>query len=287
MPELAKTYGITFLVNDCKRVYAAYLAKPTKELNRQVHLFACIVKAFGSWYNTETLQVCREACGGQGFLLRNLIAALRTESEIFTTFDGANRPLCLSAARLILEKFAAKAGAWDVIVSEFHNWCGYFEGNSSIAEAGTLHRLFELREHALTYQCAQLLRKDRSFDAFNASAPLLVKLAQAHTEKRVLEAFLSRVKILEKKKSAAAPVLRDLMVLYGLHCATADAYFVTEGLVSASAFRKAQVEKQEYCGKVTKYSLSLVKAFKTPSWVLEPTIANDWVAINARDNDVM
>lgn len=50
--------------------------KQTKE----VHILSSGMKALGSWHMTETLQTCREACGGQGFKSDNRIGILKGDT---------------------------------------------------------------------------------------------------------------------------------------------------------------------------------------------------------------
>ena len=51
------------------------------------------LKAVGTWHATATIQGCREACGGQGYLRANRFAALKADTDVFTTFEGDNTVL--------------------------------------------------------------------------------------------------------------------------------------------------------------------------------------------------
>ncbi|PWG73801.1 acyl-CoA oxidase, partial [Enterococcus hirae] len=57
---------------------------------REVEAVAAGLKAFATWHATDTIQTCREACGGQGYLAVNRFAALKADTEVFTTFEGDN-----------------------------------------------------------------------------------------------------------------------------------------------------------------------------------------------------
>ena len=74
---------------------------------RQVETTAAGLKAFSTWNTTHTLQTAREACGGEGYLTINRFAALKADSDIFTTFEGDNTVLMQLVAKNLLTDFAA------------------------------------------------------------------------------------------------------------------------------------------------------------------------------------
>ena len=62
-------------------------------------------KALATWHATETIQVCREACGGAGYLAENRFAALKADTDVFTTFEGDNTVLLQLVAKGLLTQF--------------------------------------------------------------------------------------------------------------------------------------------------------------------------------------
>jgi acyl-CoA oxidase len=92
IPLMATSYAITFFNNACKREYARVMSKDTddEESLKQVHLLASATKAFCSWQALEHIQMAREATGGQGYLTRNIISVMLTDSNVFVTLDGDN-----------------------------------------------------------------------------------------------------------------------------------------------------------------------------------------------------
>lgn len=52
-----------------------------------VHVLSSGLKAASTWYKTEVLQACREACGGQGFLAANRIGPMKTDMDVDVTFE--------------------------------------------------------------------------------------------------------------------------------------------------------------------------------------------------------
>ena len=53
---------------------------------RELESRAAALKAAQTWHATRTIQMCREACGGAGYLRANRFAALKADTDVFTTF---------------------------------------------------------------------------------------------------------------------------------------------------------------------------------------------------------
>src|SRR5690606_38884979 len=68
-PRLATTYALEFAVDDLSRAFAERVAGDGDL--REVEAIAAGLKAYASWHNVDTLQVCREACGGNGYRAEN------------------------------------------------------------------------------------------------------------------------------------------------------------------------------------------------------------------------
>ena len=66
----------------------------------------------------HTIQACREACGGQGYLAENRFAALKADSDVFTTFEGDNTVLLQLVAKGLLSDYKNQFGT-----STWAAWC--------------------------------------------------------------------------------------------------------------------------------------------------------------------
>src|SRR5215208_2057719 len=71
------------------------------------------LKATATWHATDTIQACREACGGAGYLRANRFAALKADCDVFTTFEGDNTVLLQLAAKNLLTDYKDEFGALD------------------------------------------------------------------------------------------------------------------------------------------------------------------------------
>jgi acyl-CoA oxidase len=80
---------------------------------RELETLAAGVKAVATWHATATIQGCREACGGAGYLRANRFAALKADTDVFTTFEGDNTVLLQLAAKNLLTGYKDQFGELD------------------------------------------------------------------------------------------------------------------------------------------------------------------------------
>jgi len=80
---------------------------------RKLETSAAALKATGTWHASATIQECREAVGGQGYLKANRLAALKADTDVFTTFEGDNTVLLQLAAKNLLTDFQDEFGELD------------------------------------------------------------------------------------------------------------------------------------------------------------------------------
>ncbi len=101
-PLLAKSYALTFALEKLREKFGENYGKPDQ---REVETLAAGLKSYASWHATSTIQTCREACGGKGYLSENELGDLKADTEIFTTFEGDNTVLMQLVAKSLLTDF--------------------------------------------------------------------------------------------------------------------------------------------------------------------------------------
>ena len=84
MPRLAATFAYHFAF---ERLIDDYMAGDLDP--RVLEAQAAGLKAYGTWHAIDTVQACREACGGVGYLAENRFGALRADADVFTTYSEA------------------------------------------------------------------------------------------------------------------------------------------------------------------------------------------------------
>ncbi|HVM69342.1 MAG TPA: acyl-CoA dehydrogenase [Gaiellaceae bacterium] len=114
---LATTYGLHFaqeqLVEHLHDVFTDHEGRGGDRKRRELETLAAGLKAVATWHATSTIQTCREACGGAGYLRANRFAALKADTDVFTTFEGDNTVLLQLCAKNLLTDYRDQFGELD------------------------------------------------------------------------------------------------------------------------------------------------------------------------------
>jgi acyl-CoA oxidase len=115
LPALATTYGLHFAQQRlAARLHEVFTADDVPDRKRrELETLAAGLKAVASWHATDTIHTCREACGGAGYLRVNRFAALKADTDVFTTFEGDNTVLLQLAAKNLLTDYRDQFGELD------------------------------------------------------------------------------------------------------------------------------------------------------------------------------
>src|SRR3954454_6499747 len=101
MPLLAKVYALHF----AQERLVANLHKSLSDEGfedrdrRKLEALAAGIKATSTWHATETIQTCREACGGAGYMAENRFAALKADTDVLPPSRATTRSSCSSWRR--------------------------------------------------------------------------------------------------------------------------------------------------------------------------------------------
>ena len=111
-PLIARTYALHFaqevVAGQLHDVFSGSSRATSEHTRRELESRAAGTKALGTWHATRTIQECREACGGAGYLAVNRFAALKADTDVFTTFEGDNHVLLQLVAKGLLTDYASE-----------------------------------------------------------------------------------------------------------------------------------------------------------------------------------
>jgi acyl-CoA oxidase len=107
LPALATTYALSFAQHELVGTLAevSRATEPDERRQRELESRAAGLKAVSTWHTTATIQACREACGGAGYLAENLLTTLKADTDVFTTFEGDNTVLLQLVAKGLLTNY--------------------------------------------------------------------------------------------------------------------------------------------------------------------------------------
>ncbi len=285
-PLLAKTYALHFALDDLAQSYVQHDEEDTREIEAR----AAALKAYATWHTTETLQICRECCGGQGYASRNRLSLLKNDTDVFTTFEGDNTVLLQLVAKSLLTTYK-KQFADD----RFFGVLRYLARQASVAieERNPITRrntdethlldpsfhiaVLEAREQDLLASVARRLKGridagQDAFEAFNECQDHLIALAISCAERAVVSSFASAVK--RCNDPALKPVLEELYALHSLSVLEKNVgWFLENHYFEPNKARAIRKMVNALCGKLRPRAVALVDAFGIPDHFLDAPIA--------------
>jgi acyl-CoA oxidase len=303
MPLLAKTYALHFaqaeLVGTFHRSFKD--EDPPERDRRELEALAAGLKATASWHATETIQTCRECCGGAGYMSENRLAALKADTDVFTTFEGDNTVLMMLVAKGVLtdykdhfdelnppemvryvagqavETIAERLSARK-LVQVIADAVPVGDEDSDLLDRESQLELFRWREAHITTSAARRFKRglDDGYDAFEVFRAVqnhAVNAARAHVERILLEAFAAAIEGCEDERCRAA--LSLVCDLYALYEIESDRGFLQEhGRLNGPRCKAITREVNRLCNEVRGIAGRLVDAFGIPDEVLAAPIAN-------------
>jgi acyl-CoA oxidase len=301
MPLLAKTYALHFAQAELTAKFHDLFGAddvPDRD-QRQLETLAAGMKATASWHATETIQTGRECCGGAGYMSVNRFAALKADTDVFTTFEGDNTVLMMLVARGLLTDyrdqfgelaprelvlFVAEQAVETVVERLFARKIAQVIGDVVMGgdeKRDLLDRdyqldLFRWRQGHITASVAQRFKRGLDegydpFEVFRAVQDHAVNAARAHVDTVLLEAFAAAIDGCEDP--SLRPPLNRLCDLFALSNVEADRGFYQEhGRLAAPRCKAITREVNRLCNEVRDQAGALVDAFGIPDPVLAAPI---------------
>lgn len=286
MPLVAKSYAMHFAL---KYLTNRFLTKSEEE-GQEIEALAAGMKAYGTWFTTEALQECREACGGKGYLSENRIDALKNDTDVYTTFEGDNTVLMQLVAKSRLTEFKREMG--DMNFTTIFNYLSkqtktsFTEKNPiTVRSTDEKHLLdfefhlnaFKYRERAIVASAGQRIKRlvDEgmdSFDAVNVAQHHLVNVGQSYIERKVLERFQLAVETTQN--AACKKALQQLCQLYALHTIEQNkGWYLEQGYMEGVKTKAIRKMVNQLCWETRQDAIGFTNAFGIPDKLLAAPIA--------------
>ena len=289
MPPLATAYALDAALKDLGARYAAQASAEAGTDRLELETLAAGLKAYTTWHTVHTLQTCRECCGGQGYLTVNRLAPLKSDLDVFTTFEGDNTVLMSLVAKGLLTDYRQQFG--ELRFGSMLRFLGRRAGAAlqqlnpvvtRTTDEGHLRSgdfqlgVLRYREDRLLASAARRLKQriddgQDSFDAFNDCQDHLMALAHAHVERTVYERFNEVIAAADAGPSAALVPLRDLFALSAIE---RDAgWFLAANVLEGKKAEAVRALVNRLVREVRGMAPSLVEAFGIPDQLLAAPIA--------------
>ncbi|MDQ0678387.1 acyl-CoA oxidase [Arthrobacter pascens] len=289
--RLATTYAAGFaheqLLQKFDDVFSG--AQDTDEDRQDLETLAAALKPLSTWHALDTLQECREACGGAGFLIENRFASLRADLDIYVTFEGDNTVLLQLVAKRLLADYAKEFRNVDFGVlaryvvgqargvaihrTGLRQVAQFVADTGSVQKAALALRDEESQRALLTDRVqtmvaevgaalkgANRLPQEQGAALFNQHQNELIEAAQAHAELLQWEAFTEALR--DTSDPGTKTVLTWLRDLFGLSLIEKNlAWYLMNGRLSMQRGRTVGQYINRLLVKIRPRALDLVDAF--------------------------
>jgi len=288
MPLLAKAYAFHY----GQRYSLGRYVNKTEKDGQEVEAVAAGMKSLCTWFTTEALQECREACGGNGYLWENRFADMKADSEIFTTFEGDNTVLLQLVAKTRLGEFKDSFGNMGLMgtmkfvtdiasttISELNPIITRNVDRKHLLSRSFYTAAFKYREEYLTRLVAQRLSKRvkggmDSFEAVIECQPMMVDMGKAYIERLVLDQFIKGVKSADKSIQKPLVMLERLYALSMIE--EYKGWYLENGYIEGRKAVYISKMVDELCLQTRDHCPDLVDAFGIPDGLITAPIATEY-----------
>ncbi|MGN6688541.1 MAG: acyl-CoA dehydrogenase family protein, partial [Actinomycetales bacterium] len=311
VPALAKTYALHFAQEELVRTLhelqqgrvnghpaegdESQASAAAEHRQRELESRAAALKAANTWHATRTIQTCREACGGAGYLAENRLPQLKADTDVFTTFEGDNTVLLQLVAKGLLTGYRDAFGSLDGwgklafvaeqvretviertaargLVQRLIDAVPRREDDVPLLDRGWQLKALEDRERHVLESAVRRLRRNAAraaadgtapFEVFNSVQDHVLRVAETHIDRVVLEAFVAGIERCDDP--AARALLAKVCDLYALSTIEADrAWFLEHGRLTPARSKGVTSAVTTLLGELRPHLLTLVDAFAIP-----------------------
>ena len=292
LPNVARAYAYGFaqteLALQLQRVTDAAGADP--QASRELETRAAGMKALQTRWANDTIQECREACGGAGYMSDNGLTLLRQDADVFATFEGDNTVLLQLVAKALLLDYKASWGDMDMrgtaqktarligsavmerttarsVIERLIASADRKPEADRLSARGWHVQMFEFREQHTIEGLARRMRTaakaEDSFEAINACQPHMLEAAKAHIDRIVLEAFIGGIEQCDDDYIKA--LLVKVCDLYALATIEANrAWFLEHEVFDPKRSKAITAAVDELCADLRGKSRELVEGLGVP-----------------------
>ncbi|MCR6704558.1 MAG: acyl-CoA dehydrogenase family protein [Cellulomonas sp.] len=287
LPLIAQTYASTFAHEELLAAFDEVFSGrgDTPEGREDLETLAAALKPTSTWNAMTTIQECREACGGAGFIAENRLVGLHQDLDVYVTFEGDNTVLYQLVGKRLLGDYAKAlkaGGAGDVarfVADRAVHRTPLVRAVQTIADVGDARRsagqlrdvetqreLLTDRVEVMVAELAAALRPASKLPPAEAAALVnahqheLIEAAQAHAERVQWEAFTRGVQA--ATDPGTKQVLTWLRDLFGLTLVERHlAWYLVNGRLSAGRARTASSYIDRLLVRLRPHAQDLVDAF--------------------------
>jgi len=239
-------------------------------------ILCCAIKPTATWHCNNSANICRERCGGQGYLSVNRIADIIPGSHAGLTAEGDNRVLMQKVAKELLDRLTK--GKYRFPKSS---------GPIDLNKPESLFHAFVQRETRCFMKLAMLMKTKTAqgqsiFDVWMLQHQDLVqRCAEAFAERVIYEQCLRDM----KEQPSLRKTLTRTTHLYGVYRLREDlGWFLTNKVFTTQQGEQINTVFNRLSKELAPHSLAITDSFGIPDNQFGP-IARNWHEYNIHNNE--
>ncbi|MFM6973993.1 MAG: acyl-CoA dehydrogenase [Agromyces sp.] len=306
LPKLATTYAQFFAHDEFLIKFdEVFSGKADTDDDRQdLETLAAALKPLSTWHALDTIQECREACGGQGFLAENRLVGLHHDLDVYVTFEGDNNVLLQLVAKRLLTDYSKKFSDADPgtmaryvigqgvgravegsglrrLAQTVRDFGSTARSVNELRDPDAQHELLADRVETMISEVAARLNdarkggKDAVTQAFNRNQHELIEAGRAHAQLLQWEAFTTALE--HAPDPETKQVLTWLRDLFGLGLLEQyGAWYLMHGKISPQRALSVTAYIDRLLERLRPYANDLVDAFGLgPELVRAPIVVEE------------
>jgi len=279
LPLLSKTVTLGLGLNYVKDRYAKVIPNIPRD-DHEVLILCCAIKPTISWHSNVVGNVCRERCGGQGYLMINRLSECIGFANAGMTAEGDNRVLYQKVAKELLSRMQKGKHKFGKIGKGAVNWECPVSIQQSVFSKLEKTSLMDL---ASTMQSKIMGQKKPLFQVWmNEDQDKVQIAAEAYSMRVVYDACLGS---LEKECRDTKGLVRKCVLLSMYYDVIKHfGYSVGADILGKGDGKVLREKFNALCAELAPKSLSICEAFGVPNKMMPP-IAMDWIEYNKWDNN--
>ena len=286
IPAIARSYATHFMLDELVKMYALR----DESTIREIETLAAGVKAYTTWFATDTIQTCREACGGKGYLWENRFADLKADSDIFTTFEGDNTVLMQLVSKGLLSSFKQEfsdsgfMGSIRYLANQVSD--SFLTINPMYKRKTDADHLLDPRFHlhAFRYRERRILfalgsrmremfkKRITPYDVFIRTQNHMISLAKAFIERKILEHFIQTLDSIED--TDVQEFMERVYQLFALDTIESNkGWYLEHDYVEGVKTKAIRRQVERLCSELRPHVSLLVEGYGIPKSMVSAPIA--------------
>merc|ERR1712088_463372 len=272
MPLLARIIAVNIGLDHVKDRWA--FQKEDGSEHKEVVTMCCAIKPTASWLLEEVVSVCRERCGGQGYLSCNRFGTFLGLAHAAMTAEGDNS--------VLMQKVAKEHLGW---LSK--NPPTMIKANStSLSDPTYLHSLLQEREIKLFTTLGKKMAAAGKAGTYSSwmfeESDLIQHAAKSFADRLIADRMSLAV---EEADEEMKPILNLINTLYLATIMEKNiSWFVISGILKNEDINQMKSISADLCAQLGPQALAICESFGITDTMLSAPIALDWVGYNSYDN---